>query len=134
HDAALRGRGLRAPGTRAARASDGAARRPSDVRSAGGGAALVIALAALAAYPLVGSGYGLRAVLQVFTWIALAGAWNLIAGLTGYVSFGHVAFFGAGAYTGGVLMASAGWSWPLPALPAGVAAGVLALAIVWACF
>lgn len=92
-------------------------------------ALLLAALVALAAYPLIGTGYGVRAVLQVFMWIALAGSWNLISGLTGYVSFGHVAFFGAGAYTAGILIGSSGWSWPVAALAGGVAAAVLALAI-----
>ena len=96
-------------------------------------AALVLVLVALACYPAVGTGYGLRSVLQVFMWIALAGSWNLISGLTGYVSFGHVAFFGAGAYTAGILIASVGWTWPLATLAGGVAAGVLALAIGWPC-
>lgn len=94
---------------------------------------LVLALVALAAYPTVGTGYGLRSVLQIFMWIALAGSWNLISGLTGYVSFGHVAFFGAGAYTAGILIASSGWSWPMASLAGGVVAGVLALGIGWPC-
>ncbi|PYM93861.1 MAG: hypothetical protein DME04_09955 [Candidatus Rokuibacteriota bacterium] len=81
---------------------------------------LVVLVAALAVYPAVGTGYGVRAVLQIFMWIALAASWNLISGLTGYVSFGHVAFFGAGAYTGAILITRAGWSWPTAAL-AGVA-------------
>jgi branched-chain amino acid transport system permease protein len=96
-------------------------------------AALLVALVALALYPLVGTGYGLRSALQIFMWIALAGSWNVISGLTGYVSFGHVAFFGAGAYTGGILIASLGWPWPVAALAGGLAAGVLALAIGWPC-
>jgi branched-chain amino acid transport system permease protein len=95
--------------------------------------ALGAALVALAVYPAFGTGYGTRTVLQVFMWIALAGSWNLISGLTGYVSFGHVAFFGAGAYTGGILIASSGWSWPLAAVAGGVAAGVLALGIGGPC-
>ena len=90
-------------------------------------------LLALIVYPRFGTGYGLRAVIQVFMWIALAGSWNIISGLTGYVSFGHVAFFGAGAYSASILIASAGWSWPLAALAGGVAAGLLALAIGWPC-
>jgi branched-chain amino acid transport system permease protein len=94
---------------------------------------LILALIVLAIYPTFGTGYGLRSVLQVFMWIALAGSWNLISGLTGYVSFGHVAFFGAGAYTAGILIASAGWSWPVASLAGGVAAGVLALGIGWPC-
>ncbi|MBI3571086.1 MAG: hypothetical protein HY082_08285, partial [Gammaproteobacteria bacterium] len=36
-------------------------------------------------------------LLQVFMMVALAQAWNLISGMTGYVSFGHTAFFGVGA-------------------------------------
>ena len=95
--------------------------------------ALVLALAALALYPTFGTGYGVRSTLQVFMWIALAGSWNVISGLTGYVSFGHVAFFGAGAYTGGILMASLGWPWPIAALAGGVSSGVLALVIGWPC-
>ena len=96
-------------------------------------AALVGTLVGLAIYPAVGTGYGQRSMLQVFMWVALAGSWNLISGLTGYVSFGHVAFFGAGAYTGGILIASAGWAWPIAALAGGAAAGILALLIGWPC-
>jgi branched-chain amino acid transport system permease protein len=96
-------------------------------------ALLLAAMIALVMYPPYGTGYGHRAVIQVFMWIALAGSWNIISGLTGYVSFGHVAFFGAGAYTGAILIASAGWSWPVAALAGGVVAGVLALAIGWPC-
>jgi branched-chain amino acid transport system permease protein len=94
---------------------------------------LAVVIAALAVYPMVGTGYGVRSTLQVFMWIALAGSWNLISGLTGYVSFGHVAFFGAGAYTGAILIATAGWSWPAAALAGGVAACLLALLIGYPC-
>jgi len=96
-------------------------------------AAILSVLAALAAYPVVGTGYGVRSVQQIFMWIALAGSWNLISGLTGYVSFGHVAFFGAGAYAGAILVASAGWPWPLAALAGGAAALVLAVVIGYPC-
>jgi len=105
------------------------------VRSARGAflAALVILLVALAVYPFYGTGYGVRSMLQIFMWIVLAGSWNLISGLTGYVSFGHVAFFGIGAYTGGLLVTSAHWAWPPAALVAGAAAAVLALVIGYPC-
>ena len=96
-------------------------------------AALALVAAALCVYPVFGTGYGIRATLQVFMWIALAGSWNLISGLTGYVSFGHVAFFGIGAYAGAILITTAGWSWPLAALAGGVAACVLALLIGYPC-
>jgi branched-chain amino acid transport system permease protein len=95
--------------------------------------ALAVLVAALCVYPAFGTGYGVRAMLQIFMWIALAGSWNLISGLTGYVSFGHVAFFGIGAYTGGILVTRAGWPWPAAALAAGLASAVLALAIGGPC-
>ena len=96
-------------------------------------AATLLLLAALAAYPVFGTGYGVRSMQQIFMWIALAGSWNLISGLTGYVTFGHVAFFGAGAYAGAILVAGAGWSWPLAALAGGAAAIVLAVVIGYPC-
>jgi branched-chain amino acid transport system permease protein len=63
--------------------------------------ALGLALAAAAALgPLMGSEYHLAFLLQLFMMVALAQSWNLISGMTGYVSFGHAAFFGVGAYAG----------------------------------
>lgn len=94
---------------------------------------LVLLGLALAAYPMVGTGYGVRAMLQLFMWVALAGSWNLISGLTGYVSFGHVAFFGAGAYTAALLIAGPGWPWLPASLAGGVTAALLALVIGWPC-
>ena len=90
-------------------------------------------MVALAVYPAFGTGYGVRAMLQVFMWIALAVSWNLISGLTGYVSFGHVAFFGAGAYTGAILITKAGWPWLAAALAGGVGACAVALVIGYPC-
>ena len=90
---------------------------------------LAVTLAALAVYPAFGTGYGVRSMLQVFMWIALAGSWNLISGLTGYVSFGHVAFFGIGAYAASILVTKAAWPWLLASLAGGVAAMALALVI-----
>lgn len=95
--------------------------------------ALAVALVALAIYPMHGTGYGVRTMLQLFMWIALAQSWNLISGLTGYVSFGHVAFFGMGAYTAGILIGTVGWSWPAACLAGGVMAMGLALVIGWPC-
>jgi branched-chain amino acid transport system permease protein len=96
-------------------------------------AGLVVTLVALALYPMQGTGYGIRTMLQLFMWIALAQSWNLISGLTGYVSFGHVAFFGMGAYTTGILVSKLGWPWLAACLAGGVMAMVLALVIGWPC-
>jgi hypothetical protein len=60
-------------------------------------------------------------------------SWNLVSGLTGYVSFGHVAFFGTGAYATAILVASRGWPWAAAALAGGVAAVVLAVLIGYPC-
>jgi branched-chain amino acid transport system permease protein len=94
---------------------------------------LALVLVALALYPMQGTGYGVRTMLQLFMWIALAQSWNLISGLTGYVSFGHVAFFGMGAYSAGILIGKLGWAWPVACLAGGVMAMVLALVIGWPC-
>ena len=96
-------------------------------------AAFCLLLVALAAYPLGGTGYGVRFMLQLFMWIALAQSWNIISGLTGYVSFGHIVFFGMGAYTAGILIVKLGWPWLLASLAGGAGAMVLALVIGWPC-
>ena len=96
-------------------------------------AGFLVLLVLLALYPMQGTGYGIRTMLQLFMWIALAQSWNLISGLTGYVSFGHVAFFGMGAYTAAILIGTLGWPWLLACLAGGVMAMVLALVIGWPC-
>jgi branched-chain amino acid transport system permease protein len=41
----------------------------------------------------------LRILTTIAMFVVMASAWNLVGGLTGYSSFGNVAFFGLGAYT-----------------------------------
>ena len=98
------------------------------ISSAKLGIALVlIALAAFA--PLGISGYWLRLLTFIFMWIGLAGSLNLLTGYTGYLDFGHVAFFGIGAYGTGVLMVKLG----MPFFPAvfisAILAGLLAVVV-----
>jgi branched-chain amino acid transport system permease protein len=45
-------------------------------------------------------------VIQTFLWAGVALAWNIAGGYAGLISFGHAAFFGIGAYTSSILMAS----------------------------
>jgi branched-chain amino acid transport system permease protein len=60
---------------------------------------------------------------QIFVYGLLALSLDLILGYAGILSLGHAAFFGAGAYTAG-LLARHGWSEPLTGLAAaGVVAG-----------
>jgi len=95
--------------------------------------ALAVIAVGLTLYPAQATGYGIRVMLQLFMWIALAQSWNLISGLTGYVSFGHVVFFGTGAYASSLLIVKTGWPWPLACLAGGVTAGLLALLMGWSC-
>lgn len=72
--------------------------------------------------PLKASGYWLRFLTFIFMWIGLAGSLNLLTGYTGYLDFGHVAFFGIGAYMTGVLMVHLG----MPFFPAMFTGAILA--------
>ena len=49
-------------------------------------------------------------------WVVLATSWNILSGYTGYFSFGHGAFFGAGLYTTATLLSRYEWPflWTLP--------------------
>jgi branched-chain amino acid transport system permease protein len=96
-------------------------------------APLVVAAVVLATLPLWGSGYLVGFVLLTFMYVALASSWNLISGFTGYVSFGHAAFFGIGAYAAGILLTrkavAVNVPWPAAMVVAGVVAALLALAL-----
>lgn len=82
----------------------------------------------LLALPLViHDTFFLRVITEAIMWVGLAIAFDVIAGYTGYLNFGHGAFFGMGAYTIGILMMQAHLPFAL-ALPAGgVVAGLAAL-------
>ena len=93
-----------------------------------GGAVILAALAALIALPWLVNPYVVSLVLSMAMYVALASSWNIISGYCGYVSFGHVVFWGTGAYTTAVLVARYDVHWML-ALPAGGIAAVLLAAI-----
>jgi branched-chain amino acid transport system permease protein len=91
----------------------------------------LVVIAFLATFPLYASGYGLSFLITLFAYLAMAQAWNLLSGYTGYISFGHVGFFGAGSYGAAILIASYNMHW-LPASFCGaLVAMVLALIIGW---
>jgi branched-chain amino acid transport system permease protein len=60
---------------------------------------LVWALALLALPPLYGDAYVMRILTMTCIFAIFAASWDLLAGYTGQVNFGHALFFGAGAYT-----------------------------------
>ena len=66
--------------------------------------AFMIALLAVAlAFPVLftsplATNYGVYALI----FVAVASAWNVFSGFSGYISLGHAVFFGSGAYTLGI--------------------------------
>jgi len=59
----------------------------------------------------------------------MASAWNIIGGLTGYASFGNVAFFGLGAYTAGVVVTNLGLPFALALVLAPLVAAAFAVIV-----
>ncbi len=59
--------------------------------------------------------------------VALASSLNILLGYAGYVSFGHIVFFGLGGYVGFFLISELAWPLWLATLLGGVAAAILAL-------
>ena len=65
--------------------------------------------------------------IDVFILAVLAISYNLMFGFTGIVSFGHAVFFGFGAYTVGMLIKHAEWSWWAAVLAALAIGALIAL-------
>src|SRR5207245_6413319 len=66
--------------------------------------AVLIWAVALLALPVVYSdAYVLRILTMTCIFAIFAASWDLLAGYTGQVNFGHALFFGAGAYATGLL-------------------------------
>lgn len=96
-------------------------------------AALVILLMLFP--PLVGfDPYYLQVFINAFFLASLALAWNLLGGHCGQISFGHAAFFGAGAYVSSLLAMRLGWSPFLTLVVAGLGGLALAPVVGIPCF
>lgn len=81
---------------------------------------IIAAGIALATLPWFGAPAFWESFLYLlFHWIILAVSWNILSGYTGYFSFGHGAFFGAGIYGTAYLAGTLGWPF-LATLPAAV--------------
>lgn len=81
------------------------------------GAALVLSFPSLAPNP-----YILSAGVVIANYALLSTAWNFVGGFTGYISLGHGALFGLGAYGTGLLVTRA-------SLPSFVALALAALLV-----
>jgi branched-chain amino acid transport system permease protein len=86
-------------------------------------------LVALAVAPLWGGRDDLQLLSEVYTYVALASLWNLLAGYAGPVSVGQQAYVGLGAYILFAFAILAGLS-PLWAIPfAGIIAAIVAMPV-----
>lgn len=78
-------------------------------------------------WPVVTGRASTREVLfTVLLSVVLASSLNILLGYTGYISFGHVVFFGLGGYVGLFAMQTAGLPLGLAMLAGGLSAGLLA--------
>jgi len=90
----------------------------------------VAALAALAALPILRPPAFAESFLYlIFFWVALATSWTILSGFSGYFSFGHGAFFGAGMYASANLATRLDLPFGLTLLIAGGVAALLGLCI-----
>lgn len=91
----------------------------------------------LAIFPWLGPPvYFISLLFTVFLYVTLASSWNIIGGYAGYLSFGHVAFFGIGAYVTALMMKGLNLSpfWTiLSSIPAGGIAALIAVIVGYPC-
>ncbi len=96
-----------------------------------------ILLIMLALFPWLGPPiYFVSFFFTIFMYVSLTSSWNIIGGYAGYLSFGHVAFFGIGCYSTAMIakefnLAAVGSV--LSTLPAGAIAGLTAMLVGYPC-
>ncbi|WP_233328092.1 branched-chain amino acid ABC transporter ATP-binding protein/permease [Pandoraea sputorum] len=95
-------------------------RRSRDDLALGG--AIAVALLSMAGAACVVNGYFVVVIAGVALLAICGVGLNLLLGLTGQVSFGHVGFYAIGAYAVAILTTQAGW----PFWPAWLAGGIIA--------
>lgn len=88
---------------------------------------IAVACVTVAILPAFGTNYAKTFVMQGLMSCVLASSWNLISGYTGYVSFGHAAFFGIGAYATGIAITRYHVDAPVAIAVAGAASALAGL-------
>ena len=87
----------------------------------------ILIVAALALWPIItGKAANRESAFTILKAVALASSLNILLGYTGYVSFGHIVFYGFGGYVGLFLLTDQGWSLWSAILAGGFASGLLA--------
>ena len=90
-------------------------------------ALLIAAAVVFGVARLIDNAYVFFAGYVVLQYIALATAWNILGGYTGYVNFGTAAFFALGAYTTVVLHKLTSLPLPLMMPIGGIVSGIVGL-------
>jgi branched-chain amino acid transport system permease protein len=87
----------------------------------------LLVVAAMVLWPVITGNVSTREnIFTILKAIALASSLNILLGYTGYVSFGHIVFYGFGGYVGLYFVNEQGWSIWMGMLVGGIAAGLLA--------
>ncbi|GLI32936.1 branched-chain amino acid ABC transporter permease [Desulforhabdus amnigena] len=95
----------------------------------------LVSIVVLLLFPLlVPSDYYRHIFIIALMWVVIGSSWNLLAGFTGQVSFGHAIFFGTGAYTAGLCASKLGISAWWGMLLGGPVALLVGCVIGWICF
>jgi branched-chain amino acid transport system permease protein len=94
---------------------------------------------ALIALPFVfGAAWEMNLFFFTLMYAALASAWNIVGGYSGYISLGHAAFFGVGAYVVAITFThvgiGAGYR-PFYVLPlVGIVVGLASVPVAWVAY
>jgi branched-chain amino acid transport system permease protein len=84
-------------------------------------------VALLALWPTItGKAANRESAFTILKAVALASSLNILLGYTGYVSFGHIVFYGFGGYVGLFLLTENDWSLGAAMLAGGLASAILA--------
>ena len=87
----------------------------------------LLVVAGLLLYPTItGKAAARETAFTILKAIALASSLNILLGYTGYVSFGHIVFFGFGGYVGFYLLSVRGVSLWIAILVGGFSSSILA--------
>lgn len=97
----------------------------------GGLLILVVVTVILAQANLILTRYQLDVATTLLAFVALAQAWNILAGFSGQFSLGASAFVGTGAYATGLVQIHLGLSYPVALVVAALGGGVLAGLLAW---
>ena len=87
----------------------------------------LLVVAGLVLWPVItGNVSNRESAFTILKAIALASSLNILLGYTGYVSFGHIVFYGFGGYVGLYFVNEQGWSIWAGLLVGGISSGLLA--------